>query len=400
MNRRAPVGPEDLSVYVHFPWCEKKCPYCDFNSHTGEHDDRRYADAILRELAVRGPAYRGRAPGLRSVFFGGGTPSLWAPMEVARVITALRDTFGLLPDAELTLEANPGTVHEGHFEAYAAAGINRFSLGVQSFRDEELLALGRIHDAAAAERGVKMALGTGARVSFDLIYGLYGQSTEDVIYSVERALSLGTDHLSAYTLTIEPDTMLGRRTKLGLYTPMDDDQQAELIALVAERLGRAGLIRYEVSNFARPGSESRHNLLYWQGGAYLGLGAGAHSYLPALDLGSAERREAVKLPADYLVAAEAGEFPSRFSERLDRRGLLKDRLMVALRTRFGLDPLALDQELNAGGVLARSLEEVGGAFLRQGWLERDGSHLVPTDLGFLYNDAIARRMMQVADEVA
>lgn len=399
MSRRAPVGPEDLGVYVHFPWCEKKCDYCDFNSHTGEHDDRRYADAILRELEQRGPAYQGRAPGLRSVFFGGGTPSLWDPAQVARVLSGLEGAFGFLPEVEITLEANPGTVHEGHFEAYARAGVNRFSLGVQSLRDEELQFLGRIHDRHAAERGVRLASGTGARVSLDLIYGLYGQGVEDALYSVERALELGTTHLSAYTLTIEPDTLLGRRTRLGLYTPMDDDAQAELIERVADRLQAAGLHRYEVSNFARPGHESRHNLLYWHGGTYLGLGAGAHSYLPEPRLRGAVRREAVKLPAEYLVEAEAGRFPARFEEALTQRLVVQDRLMVALRTRFGLSPAALDAEIQAEGRLARAIVTLGEELIRSGWLRWDEEWLVPTAQGFLYNDAIAKRMMPLAELV-
>jgi putative oxygen-independent coproporphyrinogen III oxidase len=392
-----PVDPSDLGVYVHFPYCEKKCDYCDFNSHTIPHDDRRYADAILRELEARGPDYAGRAPGLRSIFFGGGTPSLWEPRQVARVIDALRSAFGFLPGIEITLEANPGTVEVARFGAYVEAGVTRFSIGVQSFKDAELEFLGRIHDSAKAAVAVRAAKATGAQVSLDLMYALFGQSESDVIYSVDRALELGTDHLSAYTLTIEPDTLLGRRTKLGLYSPMDDDRQADFIELVTERLDRAGFGRYEVSNFARPDRESRHNALYWLGGAYLGLGAGAHSYRPTRDLSGAERRAAVKLPDAYVDAAMTGAFPTLMHEELDRIAVLKDRLMVALRTRWGLDPAALDAEARMGGALEAALNGAISTPLGLGLVARAGGRIVPTARGFLQNDGLARQLMSAAD---
>ncbi len=391
-----PVTARDAAVYVHFPYCARKCPYCDFNSHVVAHDDRAYADAVIAELDARAPELRVPEGGLASVFFGGGTPSRWAPAEVGRVIAAIRARLGLRPGCEVTLEANPGSVAAERFAAYVAAGVTRFSIGVQSFIDAELEALGRVHDAAAAARAVEAAVATGARVSLDLMYAFPGQTWDDVARSLDRALELGTEHLSIYTLTVEPDTALGRRARLGLFVPMDDDRQAELIDRVNARLAGAGFGRYEISNHARPGAESRHNALYWVGGAYLGLGAGAHGYLPAPGLASAWRGENVKSPEDYLEGARTGRFPRRFEERLDRRAVIGDRLMVAFRGAWGLDVAALAAEAGCVGVLEPLLVPALEALVRQGLLGSAGTRYFPSERGMLFNDAIARTLLGAA----
>lgn len=398
-----PVGPRDAGIYVHFPYCAEKCPYCDFNSHVLPHDDRRYADAILAELDHRAEHLEAPADGLASVYFGGGTPSRWAPEEVGRVLAAIRARFGLAPGAEVTLEANPGTLVEGRLEGFRRSGINRFSIGCQSFDDLELRTLGRIHDAEAGRRAVRMARGTGARVSLDLIYGLPGQSAASAFRSVDEALQLEPDHVSAYTLSIEPNTVLARRTRLGLFRPMPDDEQADLIEHVSARLERAGFARYEVSSYARAGRVSIHNTLYWLGGAYLGLGAGAHSYLPHRPPGasgprSAIRRENERSPERYLAAALGGRTEAQFEERLDPRGLVADRLMVVFRTAFGLDPGALVSE--TGAWLGQDV--LSGALLtleRQGLVKQAGRRVAPTARGFLFNDAIARAMLDLVGSI-
>ena len=393
-----PVAASDLGVYVHFPYCAKKCPYCDFNSHVVDHDDATYASAVLAELAGRAGDFEGFGPA-RSLFFGGGTPSLWAPEEVGRVIRGVRERLGLRDDAEITLEANPGTVAEWRFDAYVAAGVNRFSIGVQSFLSHELEALGRIHDGASAVRAVTAARKSGARVSLDLMYGLPGQTWDDVARSVDRALALGTHHLSAYTLTIEPDTVLGRQTRLGLFQPMEDDTQAELIERVTERLGAAGFLRYEISNYARPGFEAVHNSIYWVGGPYLGLGAGAHSYLPEPRLAGALRRENVKPPRDYVESALEGRFPARFEERLGPEAALGDRLMVAFRGAWGLDVRALAREADLAERLEPALAPALERFARMELLVEEGERWVPTMKGFLFNDGIARTLLEIAQAV-
>ena len=389
------MGPEHRGVYVHFPYCISKCPYCDFNSHAIAHDGARYADAVLAELEQR----RGElgAGALRSIYFGGGTPSLWPPDQVGRVRSAIESAFGLAADAEVTLEANPGTLTDTRLHAYRRLGINRFSIGVQSFDDEELALLGRKHDAHAAARGVRGARDTGASVSLDLIYGLPRQAWSKVRANLARAVDLRPDHVSAYTLTIEPDTVLARRTRLGLFRPMADDAQAELIERVTGYLEQHGYRRYEISSYATNGRESRHNCLYWVGGAYLGLGAGAHSYLPRAD-GSARRRENLRSPEAYIRTSLLGETGMQFQEERCVAETLADRLMVAMRLRWGVDPA--DFGIHGGGsgsssgLGARLVAELR-RFESQGWVYEEGGRFRPTEKGFLFNDAIAGALMEL-----
>lgn len=392
----APVSARDVGLYVHFPYCEKKCPYCDFNSHVLPHDDATYADAVLRELAARAPAYA-PARGFRSLYFGGGTPSLWDPREVARVIRAVRDRYGLEAGAEITLEANPGTVEAGLFDAFVEAGVNRFSIGTQSFETRELVQLGRIHDAVAGREAVRAAKATGARVSLDLIYAQPNQRWSEVERSLEAALALEPDHISAYTLTIEPDTALGRQHAEGRFVPMEDDAQAELIEALSAALERAGYLRYEVSSYAAPGREAAHNTLYWAGGAYLGLGAGAHSYRPVPGLEGSVRRGNLKSPALYLESTLAGH-RAGFEEVLTRRTAIQDRLMMGVRTRFGLDLAELGAEAGLGGALAEALRPAVEALAREGLLAREAEWIAPTSRGFFFVDLLARRLSEALPE--
>ncbi|MGF1511479.1 MAG: radical SAM family heme chaperone HemW [Myxococcota bacterium] len=377
-----PVGPEDWGLYVHFPYCASKCPYCDFNSHVSAHDDRAYADAVLAELQARKPAKP--PPPLRTLFFGGGTPSRWAPAQVARVIDAVTLWFDVHEQFEITLEANPGSTDLARFAAFREAGVNRFSIGCQSFIDTELQWLERTHDAKTATRAVETALATGARVSLDVMYGLPGQSWSAARTTLDHAVTLGTEHVSAYALTLEPGTVLTQRVALRQVTPMQDDQQAELYQRVTDNLQSAGLLRYEVSNYARLGAESLHNLLYWQGGAYLGLGAGAHSYLPTED-GRAVRSEAVRNPAAYLEAAGSGRFPTRALRRLTAGEVLKDRCAVGFRSRWGMERSAFSDH-----PWARKAE---ADLVREDLITLD-ARIRPTPRGFIFNDRIALAFLE------
>jgi putative oxygen-independent coproporphyrinogen III oxidase len=273
-DQRAPAD-EALALYIHWPFCVSKCPYCDFNSHVRETiDQAQWREALLTDLAYEA----GQTPGRRltSIFFGGGTPSLMPPATVAALLGAAERHWGFAPGIEITLEANPSSVETARFADLARAGVNRVSLGLQSLDDEALHFLGRAHDAAEG----LMALGTAQsafdRVSFDLIYALPGQSADAWAAELSRGLSFGTDHLSLYQLTIEPGTRFARLAAKGELIPADPDESAVLYELTQEMMAAAGLPAYEISNHARPGEESRHNLAYWRYQTYAGVGPGAH----------------------------------------------------------------------------------------------------------------------------
>ena len=262
-----------LSLYVHFPWCVRKCPYCDFNSYTlhGELDERRYVEALERDLEAQAPEVAGRE--VVSIFFGGGTPSLFSPGAIGRVIAAARRHLRLAPDVEVTLEANPGAIERGRFGEYRAAGLTRVSLGAQSFDSERLKVLGRIHSPEETRRAAEELHAAGlTNFNLDLMYALPGQDVPGAIEDVEQALALAPAHLSHYQLTIEAGTVFA-----GQPPPLPDDDVAEdMLAECGARLSAAGLARYEVSAYARAGRQCRHNLNYWNFGDYLGIGAGAH----------------------------------------------------------------------------------------------------------------------------
>jgi len=273
------VKREPLSLYLHIPFCSLKCRYCDFNSYAGlEELVEPYVGALIAEMGLWSGFARGRP--VPTVFFGGGTPSLLPIEEVERVMAALRERFALAPEAEVTLEANPGTVDLAYLRALLAAGVNRISFGVQSFFDDELKALDRIHTAAEAEEAYRWAREAGfQRVNLDLIYGLPQQPLARWQASLERAIALAPDHMSLYALTVEEGTKLAYDVEHGSVPEPDGDAQAEMYEWSQERMAAAGYRQYEISNWALPGQECRHNLVYWRNGDWLGLGAGAHSHL-------------------------------------------------------------------------------------------------------------------------
>jgi oxygen-independent coproporphyrinogen-3 oxidase len=262
-----------LALYVHIPWCLRKCPYCDFNSHEqrGELPEAAYVDALVADLESALPQVWGRR--LHTIFIGGGTPSLFSPGAIDRLLTAVRTRFGVDPAAEVTLEANPGTFEIGRFRGFRDAGVNRLSIGVQSFDDRMLAAIGRVHGADEARRAVAAALEIFPTVNVDLMYALPGQDRPRALADVREAIAFGPPHLSAYHLTLEPDTHFHRHPPA---LPADD-VAAEMQEAIEEELARAGYGHYETSAFARPGHRARHNLNYWTYGDYLGVGAGAHA---------------------------------------------------------------------------------------------------------------------------
>ncbi|MBL8714952.1 MAG: radical SAM family heme chaperone HemW [Myxococcales bacterium] len=340
-----PVPP--LHAYVHFPWCLEKCPYCDFVSFKTARpaiDHEGYADAVIRELRARAPFFAGHT--LRSLFFGGGTPSLWAPAALGRVVDALRDAFPLADDFEVTAECNPSSFDADVVGGLSVAGVHRFSIGVQSLDGAQLKHLGRLHGIEGALASVEAAVKSGARVSADLIFGLPDQSPGEAAEHAGALVDLGLDHLSAYALTIEPGTRFGELARRGRLPLATDDATCDAFLAVEAALAARGLEHYEVSNYARPGQESRHNLGYWRGAAYIGLGCAAvgcghFAGTPA----SAVRYRNDTDPARYvqktraLAVAEPSDADglSLEHEHLDAETLLRERIMLGLRLAEGLD---------------------------------------------------------------
>lgn len=292
----------ELSLYVHFPWCVRKCPYCDFNSYTlhGELDERRYVEALERDLEAQAADVHGRE--VASVFFGGGTPSLFSPEAIGRVIAAARRHLRLAPDAEVTLEANPGAVERGKFGEYRAAGLTRVSLGAQSFDSGRLQALGRIHSPEETRKAASELHAAGlSNFNLDLMYALPGQDVVGAVRDLEEALALEPAHLSHYQLTIEPGTVFAGQTP----ALPEEDVADDMLAECASRLACAGFGRYEVSAYAREGRQCRHNLNYWTFGDYLGVGAGAHGKVTHAASGSIVRTLQLREPRRYLASIPA-----------------------------------------------------------------------------------------------
>ncbi|HQR49791.1 MAG TPA: radical SAM family heme chaperone HemW [Steroidobacteraceae bacterium] len=323
-----------LSLYVHLPWCVRKCPYCDFNSHpvpSAGIPERAYLAALLADLDDSAPAVAGRE--VVSVFFGGGTPSLFADHAIGAILARLRDLLPVADDVEVTLEANPGTVERGAFAAYRAVGVNRVSLGAQSFDDRRLAALGRIHVADEVRVAVGELRTAGIdNFNLDLMYGLPAQSPAEAIRDVEQAIELGPAHISHYQLTLEPGTAFERRPP-----PLPDEEAIfAMQASCQARLADAGYVQYEVSAYARPARRCRHNLNYWTFGDYLGIGAGAHGKVTDASGGRVIRTERVRQPARYIAAADAGQ-RSAGERGVDSSELAFEFLLNALRLVEGFD---------------------------------------------------------------
>lgn len=318
------------ALYIHWPFCARKCPYCDFNSHVRaavDHD--LWRDALLADMRHEA-ALAGGEP-LDSIFFGGGTPSLMPPALVEALLSEAEALWGFAPGIEITLEGNPSSVEAANYADLAAAGINRASLGLQSLEDEALRFLGRLHDAREGLAALDVAQRHFARVSFDLIYALPGQTPEQWRAQLERALAFGTGHLSLYQLTIEPGTRFATDVRLGKLVPLDDEQAADLYELTADLTTAAGLPAYEVSNHARPGEESRHNLTYWRYGDYIGIGPGAHGRRG----GVATLRH--KKPENWLAAVSANGNGLSEERPLGVREQASEALLMGLRLAEGID---------------------------------------------------------------
>ena len=365
-----------LSVYVHLPWCLKKCPYCDFNSHEWRRDDwvaaeQRYLDAVCADLDASLPLIWGRS--VQSVFIGGGTPSLFSPQGIERLLADLRARLRLVADAEITLEANPGTFEKDRFKAFRQAGVTRLSIGVQSFDDRFLKPLGRVHDAGQAMAAVAEAAQCFETFNIDLMYALPGQSLDDLAADLERALSFGPPHLSVYHLTIEPNTAFAKFPPQDL---PDEDTAYDMLDLITARTAQAGLGRYEVSAYAREGHRCEHNLNYWQFGDYLGLGAGAHGKLSFAH--RVMRTVRWREPQRYIEGACAGQALSQADE-VSRADLPFEFMLNALRLRDGFD---LSQYTERTGLPLSSVQTALEQAERKGLLIRQGSHVRPTERGF------------------
>lgn len=302
---RLPIETEPLALYVHWPWCVRKCPYCDFNSYGAPRciPEAAYVTALTEDLAWAARAAAGRQ--VSSVFFGGGTPSLMSADGFSRLMDAIRRTVTLKEDCEISMEANPGTVVRDRFKAYAAAGVNRISLGIQSFSDENLKRLGRIHSASDAMKSIEAAHEAFENINLDVMYALPGQTEKELETEIAAALAAATTHLSFYELTIEDGTAFGKRPPDGL---PEGDAAADMGQLVHERLTTGGFEHYEISGYAKPGRRCRHNRTYWTFGDYLGVGAGAHGKVTAD--GEIIRTVRTANPTTYLAGAEKGVFES------------------------------------------------------------------------------------------
>ena len=360
-----------LALYVHIPWCLRKCPYCDFNSHEvrGEAPEERYVDALVTDLELALPSIWGRK--VVSVFIGGGTPSVFSGAAIDKLLAAIRARVPLIPDAEVTLEANPGTFERAKFAAFFAAGVNRLSLGVQSFDPKHLAAIGRVHDADEARRAAESALTIFANVNLDLMYALPQQTVAEAEADVAEALAFSPPHLSFYHLTLEPNTLFHR------YPPPlpDDETAADIEEAVQAKLGAAGYQHYETSAYARPGRQCRHNLNYWRFGDYLGIGAGAHSKLSFAD--RIVRQIRYKQPNQYLEQIAIGT-PVLEEGEVTRADVGFEFMLNALRLAEGV-PAALFAE-RTGFPLAIVQKELGVAKAR-GLIERDAATIRPTALG-------------------
>ena len=367
---------EPLALYVHWPFCISKCPYCDFNSHVRANiDQAAWREALLEDLAWEAGACPG--PPLGSIFFGGGTPSLMEPATVAILIEAAERHWGLAADVEITLEANPSSVEADRFADLAAAGVNRVSLGLQSLDDGALRFLGRAHDSAEGLAALATAQRCFARVSFDLIYALPGQGEAAWRAELERALGYGTGHLSLYQLTIEPGTRFAAMAARGELAARDADEAASLYELTRDMTEAAGLPAYEISNHARSGEESRHNLAYWRYRPYLGIGPGAHGRRG----GAATLRH--RKPENWLAALARNGHGLAEETPLGRRDRALEALLMGLRLREGVELETVRPALDLGAV--ERLED-------QGLLTRTPDRLVVAPRGRLLLDAILAKI--------
>jgi oxygen-independent coproporphyrinogen-3 oxidase len=368
------------SVYVHFPYCLAKCPYCDFVSYAADRasiDHAAYADTVLRELDRRASSVAGRR--IETVFFGGGTPSLWAPEELGRVLAGIRERLDCSPpdELEVTVECNPTSLDEDRARALQDVGVNRVSIGVQGLDDARLKYLGRLHDASGARAAVAGALRSGIpRVSADLIFGLPEQTPAQACAEALELCDMGLSHLSCYQLTIEPGTRFGELAKRGRLPLADDGQVAETFLAIEAALGTRGLQHYEISNYARPGHEARHNLGYWRGDEYLGLGCAAVGFL-LTDEAQGVRYRNDPRPEGYARGVPATE------ETVDAQARIRERIMLGLRVTGGLD---------LGSDWTPERERAAGWLAERGRIVRKGTRVAIPPAAWLWADDTAARL--------
>ncbi|MGV3621311.1 MAG: radical SAM family heme chaperone HemW [Archangium sp.] len=397
MHPVAPIDPltgleaARLGVYIHFPYCLSKCPYCDFASTAARRiPDERYTLAILDELDARVAAFGLAGREVTSIFIGGGTPSLWQPASVAKVLQRVAKLLNVAPRCEITLEANPGAADAEHFAEFRAAGVNRLSMGVQSFEPTTLATLGRGHDGPTAERAYASARTAGFdNVSMDFIYGVHGQAEAQVEADARRAVSLGSEHLSAYALTLDKASLaeevpLARQLARGEVHLPPDETVVRMQRTVRDVFRAGGLERYEISNYAKPGFHSRHNALYWTGGEYLAVGTGATGFVKTTRY--TNQRSADK----YLADVEAPKLPDASREELTKTELFEERLAMGLRLTNGIDLeavcAAFGEDASKRALTVRHLLSAGMARHHDGRLQL-------TDAGMDVHSAIAARVM-------
>ncbi len=366
-----------LSLYIHLPWCLKKCPYCDFNSHEMKPEnlpEQRYLDALVADLDAALPLIWGRP--VHSIFIGGGTPSLFSPQSIDQLLGDVRARLRLTPDCEITLEANPGTFEKDRFRAYRAAGVTRLSIGVQSFNDGNLKALGRVHDAAQALAAVEEAAQSFDTFNLDLMYALPGQTLAALAQDVKTALALSPPHISIYHLTIEPNTLFAK------YPPVvpSDDAAYDMLDLITDMTGAAGLQRYEISAYARDGHRSWHNLNYWQFGDYLGIGAGAHSKISFAH--RIQRQVRFREPRLYMDRALDPVSPGACvaqDKEVPRADLAFEFMLNALRLKNGFTLTQFSERTGlAVTAIQKGLEEAE----KKGLIERNFAQVKPTVRGY------------------
>ena len=377
------------ALYIHWPFCLQKCPYCDFNSHVrAEVDHARWQAALLADMRAEAELAAGER--LESVFFGGGTPSLMPPALVAAMLKEAEQLWGFAPDIEITLEANPSSVEAGKFADLAAAGVNRSSIGLQALDDTTLQFLGRLHDAEEGLEALKVAQAVFSRVSVDLIYALPDHTPAQWQADLSRVLDFGTSHLSLYQLTIEPGTRFETMVRRGDFTPLDDDAAADLFGLTQQLTSDAGIPAYEISNHARPGQESRHNLTYWRYRDYVGIGPGAHGRRG----GFATLRH--KKPENWLAAVEARGSGCQSEVAISPSEQACEALLMGLRLTEGLDLTALSLRL---GIAKDRLIDVSEAakLASLGLIRQHNSRITVTPAGMPLLDAILPRI--VADSL-
>ncbi|THF64915.1 oxygen-independent coproporphyrinogen III oxidase-like protein [Pseudothauera nasutitermitis] len=384
-----PAAPPPLAVYVHYPWCVRKCPYCDFNSHTArgaEPPEDAYLNALEADLQAALPQVWGRR--VHSVFLGGGTPSLLSAAGLDRLLTTLRTLLPLDPLAEITLEANPGTVEAARFRDYRAAGVNRLSLGIQSFDDHFLAAIGRIHGGREARAAIDLALQTFERVNLDLMYALPQQNLEQALADLRTAIASGAGHLSCYHLTLEPNTPFAHQPP-----PLPDaDLAADMQEAIEAELAVAGYGHYETSAFARAGQQCRHNLNYWTFGDYLGIGPGAHGKLSSHTGIVREMRH--KHPEHYLAAATQGDFVQQ-RHAVGSADLPFEFMMNALRLTEGVSAALFTART---GLPLAMIAEALAAARRDGLLEADPALLRPTLHGQRFLNDLLQRFLADAED--